>query len=472
MIYSPIHRSMTIHRRLFVPLALFALAAVFAQRVVADPGVELPDNVQQFDVDGITVILRPSGPANHVIYTKLYIRGGVTALKEGVSPAVEDLALSVPISSGPLGTDRVAHQRELERTSIGISANAERDYSVLNLRCVDETFDRAWQIYTGIILRPHYDPIELRNAKDRMLSVIRNRYVTPEAYATYLADSIFFAGHPYGRFSQEADLPMITADVLQAHQRGLFVKSRIFLVVVGNVDSARLRSMISGSIGRLPVGSYRHGSLPRPKNAGVQQLVVRPPYGGAPAVTNYIVARYLAPGRTDSLYYPFMRLTSFLSGSLFREVRVARNLSYAPEADVKYADVSYGEISISSTLPDSAWRVAKGEVINFFRDYVISDESVNSGLAGWITSYYMRQQTNESQAGQLGESYFYTGSWQHAFGLVQGISTITPEAMNLAAARYVKNMTIVVVGDPSAVTPSEYVVTRKPIDPNKEDWQK
>lgn len=457
-----------LHRTL---LALVAIAAV-SPALHAGPGIEIPDNVRQFDVDGITVLTRTSGPANHVVYAKVYIRGGITALGSDQSPAIEELALDVPIASGPLGTDRVAHQREMERTAIGISSTSERDYSVLNLRCVDEMFPRAWELFTGIILNPRYDPLEFRNARDRMLSVIRNRYINPESYATYLADSVFFAGHPYGRFAQESDLAGITVDLLQAHQRELFVKSRIFLVVVGNVDSTKLRSMISSTLGNLPRGNYYQVPIPTPRNARIQQLLVRTPYGNQRAVTNYIVARYLAPGFNDSLYYPFMRLTSFLSGSLFREVRVQRNLSYAPEADVRYSNVSYGEITISTTMPDSAWRVAKNEVVDFFRNYVVGDESITSGLAGWITSYYMREQTNESQAGKLGEAYLYTGDWRKAFGLVDGISSITPEQMNRAALRYLRNMTIVIVGDPSAVTPSQYVADARNDDTMKQEWEK
>jgi predicted Zn-dependent peptidase len=152
-----------------------------------------------------------------------------------------------------------------------------------------------------------------------------------------------------------------------------------------------------------------------------------------------------------------MRLTSFLSGSLFREVRIERNLSYAPDADVTYANASYGEISISTTLPDSAWRVAKGEVVDFFRDYVIDSSFITNGLSSWLTSTYMREQTNESQANELGRAKLYTGNWRNAFGVVEGISSITAEQMNLAAQRYLRNFTIVVVGDPAAVTRSQFL---------------
>jgi hypothetical protein len=41
--------------------------------------------------------------------------------------------------------------------------------------------------------------------------------------------------------------------------------------------------------------------------------------------------------------------------------------------------------------------------------------------------------------------------------MVEGISNITSEQMNLAAQRYLRNFTIVVVGDPAAVTREEFL---------------
>ncbi|MEO5930064.1 MAG: pitrilysin family protein [Candidatus Kapaibacterium sp.] len=425
-----------------------------AARGVAEP-FTLVRNVKQFTVAGIPVLLRPSDPANHVIVAKLFIRGGTTALPEGVSPAIEALSLEIPSLSGPKGMDRAAYQRQIQRMYIGIQPAQGRDFSTLTLRCVDEQFNPSWDLFAGVITQPQFDPVELRNAKDRSLSALKNRQINPEAYANYLADSAFFYGHPYGRFAQEKDIPPITAAILADHYKELFVKSRLLLVVVGNVDSADLYRKITSSLGKLPQGNYREPLVPVPKNAKTPMLIVRPTAGRA--VTNYIAARYLAPNRNDSLYYPMMRLLSFVSGSLFREVRIERNLSYAPDADVTFANTSYGDVTISTTLPDSAWRVARGQVIDFFRDYVIKDEFLKSGLSSWITSNYMREQTNESQANELGRAQIYTGSWTNAFGVVEGVSDVTPEQMNLAAQRYLKNFTIVVVGDPSSVTPAEFL---------------
>jgi predicted Zn-dependent peptidase len=459
-------------RRLSLTGFLMALALVAAPQMRAQSNDKIlksgeqrsavvyrgaPDNVKQFTVDGIDVILRPTGPVNHVIAAKLFIRGAVTALPEGASPALEELALALPPLSGPAGMSKADYRRKIDRMVTGIVPGAGRDFSTMTLRCVDEKFNESWDLFTGVILHPQFDPVEFRNAIEAQLLSVRNRYSNPGAYASFLADSAFFAGHPYGRFDTEADIKRITVEKLQEHYRNLFVKSRLLLVVVGNVDSADLYHKVATSFAKLPQGSYVDRPLPAPPTVGEPRVIVRAPVGAREQVpTNYIIARFLAPNRDDSLYYPMMRLAVFLSGSLFREVRMERNLSYAPDADANFGKTSYGEISMQTTLPDSAWRVTEGQ-IDFFRRYVIADQYITSGLSAWITSTYMREQTNESQANELGVAQLYTGSWTNAFRTIDAISKMTPEQLNEAAQLYLRNMTVVIVGEPTQITPSNYL---------------
>lgn len=455
-----------------VGVALFALAgAAHAQEVdTRDASAGLrnenrppivyrgaPTNVSQFNVGGVDVILRPTGKANHVISAKLFIRGAITALPQGASPALEELALQVPPLSGPQGMTKSEYRRKIDRMVTGIGPGAGRDFSTMTLRCVDEKFNESWDLFSGVIMRPQFDATELRNAVETQLLSIRNRYSSPSAYANFLADSAFFSGHPYGRFDTEEDIKAITPARLEAHYKSLFVKSRLLLVVVGNVDSADLHRKVASSFAKLPQGSYEEQTLPVPPTIGEPRVIVRAPMGSREQVpTNYIIARFLAPNRDDSLYYPMMRLVVFLSGSLFREVRMERNLSYAPDADANFGKTSYGEISMQTTLPDSAWRVTEDQ-INFFRRYVIADQYISSGLSAWITNTYMREQTNESQANELGVAQLYTGSWTNAFRTIDAIQSMTPEQLNEAAQIYLRNMTVVIVGDPTAITPDEYL---------------
>ncbi len=427
-----------------------------------------PDNVKEFAVNGLRVILRQTDPGSQIVSAKLFIDGGLAAIPQGVSPAVQQLALQLPPLSGPGGMSKEEYRRVLDRLNSGIVPGDDRDYSVMTLRCALENFDKSWELFTGVIMRPKIDPVEFQNAKERLVIGLRNRFNSPEAYANYLVDSAFYHGHPYGRFAQESDVAPITEKALLDYYTAMFVKSRTFLVVVGDIDSASLHRRVAASLAKLPQGAYVARPVPPPQNAGKQTLIVRPPYGGGRAVTSYMIARYLAPNRGDSLYFPMMRLTSFLAGHMFREVRVERNLSYAPDAEIEYGRSSYGQLTVSTTLPDSTWRVAKGNVVDLFREIVISDQSIRNGLVGWLTSNYMRQQTAESQANEMGIAELYTGSWKNAFRTLDGIRAIKPAQMNLAARRYLRNFTIVIVGNPSEVDKNNYRQTAQDASENVE----
>lgn len=418
---------------------------------------EIPEEIEEFEVDGLKVILRPTGPGYHTVAARLYIRGGLPALPAGLSPAVEQLALDVPRFSGPANIDRAQFRREIDRMRTGIGATAERDFSTISLRCVDENFDRSWEFFTGVIMNPSLDPTEMANIKERTITAIRNRKVVPEAYAEYLADSVFFYNHPYGRISKEEEVAPINEKMLRDYHKQMYVKSRLFLVVVGNLTREEITAKVRSTLAKLPKGSYKDPKIPIPENATKPSVLIRKAWGREDIPTNYLVARHLGPRRDDDLFYAMQRLRSYVGGFLFREIRIERNLSYAPDASTYDHRLGFGDISISTVLPDSAWRVTKGNIISFFQDNILTEETLANIPATWYTSQYMDQQTAESQATEIGAAYFYTGDWRTAYQTLERFSEVTPEELNEAAAKYLQNFTVVVVGNPENVNAAEYL---------------
>ena len=409
----------------------------------------IPEDIEEFEVDGLKVILRKTGSSFRTIFARLTIRGGLPALPEGVSPAFEQMALDVPRFSGPESMDRAAFQREVDRLHIGLGASAERDFSSLWVRSVDENFDRAWELFTGTIMNPSFDPVTMENIRERAITGVRNRRVSPEAYASYLADSIFFQGHPYGRVSEEGDYAAITRQSLAEYHKSLFQKSRLFLVVVGNVTREEITEKIRGSLGTLPKGSYEDPDVPVPPKSGEQIVHITTPYGRADVPTNYLVVRHLAPDHNDELFYPMDRLRAFVGGMLFRRIRIERNLSYAPGAAIHSHRIGFGDITISTVLPDSAWRVTRDMILTFFRDYVIDESNLTDIPATWYTSQYMGMQTAQSQAEELSAAYFFKGDWREAYSALDDYLKVTPKQLNEAAQKYYQNFTIVIVGNPA-----------------------
>ena len=422
-----------------------------------DAATAVPDEIEEFTVDGLKVILRPTGSSFHTVVAKLFIRGGLPALPDGVSPAVEQMTLDVPRFSGPSWIDRSDFLRERDRMHLGLGATAERDFSTLTLRCVDENFDRAWELFSGMIVEPGFDPIAMENIRERAITGIRNRKIVPESYAKYLADSVFFYGHPYSRVAQEEDFKKISVNDLQKYHDELFVKSRLFLVVVGNVSRKEITEKIKASLAKLPKGNYRDPVVSVPQNANHSSLLVINPWGRKAIPTSYLVARHSGPGHNDDLFYAMERLRSFVGGFLFREVRIKRNLSYAPDAATYNHSIGFGDISISTALPDSAWRVTKREILDFFQNNLIHEQYLSRVPATWYTGQYLDMQTAESQATELGTAWFHKGDWREAYRAPLRHTEVSPEELNEAAQKYMENFTIVIVGNPEAVTRSEYI---------------
>lgn len=417
---------------------------------------EIPDDIEEFDIDGLTVILRKTGSSFRTVFAKLYIRGGLPAIPEGVSPAFEQMALDVPRFSGPSSMDRRDFQKEVDRLYIGLGASAERDFSTLSLRSTDEHFDRAWELFTGTIMNPSFDPLSMENIRERAITGVRNRRVVPEAYADFLADSIFFYGHPYGRISEEDDYRAINAENLKAYHNSIFVKSRLFLVVVGNLTKEEISAKIRSTLGTLPMGSFKDPEVPVPAAADRYTVHVSAPWGRADVPTNYLVVRHLAPSHGEKLFYPMERLRAFVGGLLFRRIRIERNLSYAPGASTFNHKIGFGDISISTIYPDSAWRVTRDGILDFFRDHIIDGSNLTDIPATWYTSQYMGMQTAESQATELGTAHYFLGDWREAYSSLDDYLKVTAKQLNQAAQKYYKNLTIVIVGDPKSIDASQY----------------
>ena len=81
---------------------------------------------------------------------------------------------------------------------------------------------------------------------------------SPDPLVNRLADSLAYVGHPYG-FSPtgtESSLRSITLAALRNYQATQMVTSRMLLVVVGNIERARLEPLVQRTLGQLPRGNY------------------------------------------------------------------------------------------------------------------------------------------------------------------------------------------------------------------------
>jgi predicted Zn-dependent peptidase len=438
------------YRSIFCILLSAALAASCASSNKSSSlanSANIVSDVQEFDVDGVHVLLRSSGTVP-VVSAILFIKGGLGKSPVNEPSGINYFAMNIATASGSQRISKSYYRRKLVRMGSGIGGQSGRDYCDVSMQCTRENFDTTWSYFTDVIMRPAFDTVEYDNFNRSVLLNLRSITIDPESYSNHLLDSVYFAGTPYGQMMTSEDVERISIEGVRTHYLGLMEKSRFLLVVVGNVSREEITDKIESSFAKLPEGTSTTAAIAPPKKA-FSPGAYFPPFDRK-LPTDYILAYYLMPSKGDSDYYPYLRLRNFFGGFVFNHIRVQHNLAYAPNVDEKEGRVSIGTISLQTPYVDSAVRIIY-EDVDFFQNNHIRESAIREGVAGWATRNYLKVETTASQAALLGQAKLETGDWHDAFFAYDKLARVTPDQLVAVAKKYLRNFNWIVVGDTSNV---------------------
>jgi zinc protease len=400
--------------------------------------------VSEFEVNGLKVLVKRRA-GSLTVAAGLFVRGGsrnITAENAGI----EALMLSAATeASASYPRDRMRNELAGMGTSIGSSVNY--DYSVLSLTCTRPNFDRSWQIFTDVALRPSLTKDDVSLLQSRMVSSLRDDTDDPDTYLQRLQERVAYAGHPYlNRAEGTAEsVGRVTTDDLRAYHQKVMQTSRLLLVIVGDLDPAQLRTAVTAAFGKLPRGDYQPAPVPQ---LAFDHSTVEVTQRGLP--TNYIQGLFTAPPLTSPDIYPMRVANAILRDRIFEEVRVRRNLSYAPTAFLGSQAANIGGLYVTAVDANQAVRVMLDEVTRLQREQV-GAEDIQAVVAQFLTTYYMGQETNAAQAGELAQYEIIGGGWRNSVQFIERVKAVKPAAVQNAAQKYMRNMRFVVLGDPRRI---------------------
>lgn len=393
-----------------------------------------------YDVDGIRVIQRHTGSGD-IVVANLYLLGGVrqlTAANAGI-----ELMLLQASERGTKTYSRDRLRRLMAQLGTGITTHAGVDWSSIGLRATRATLDSTWSILASRISDPRFDSTEVALLRRQLVAAVRQREDSPDAQAEFVADSFAFFGHPYqtAPSGTEASLGGITVQNLRRYQDTQIVKSRMLLVVVGNVGRIQIERLVRGTLSKLPAGSYTWtlpDTLPRFKSGAVTINRNLP--------TNYILGLYPGP-RADSPDYHALRIaTAILSGQLFREIRSRRNLTYAVDAPFIERAVSAGGLYVTTGSPLETMNVMRQELLDL-QTGLVDPKALERLILQFITQYFLDNESGAQQADFLARAALYYGDFRRADTFVDELRAITPADIQRAALRYMRNVRFVYIGD-------------------------
>jgi zinc protease len=397
-------------------------------------------DVSRYTVAGIPVVHKRIA-ANDVIAVQLYLRGG----SAGLTPATAGIERFIgdAMTHGTTKYSKDEFTARATATGTNVGATAGYDFTIFSVQAVRQHWNEAWDLFTQAVRYPTFPASELEQIRSQIVNDLRQHKDDPDSHLTEVVDSTLHAGHAYAadpEGSVEAIETIARDDLVRWHQRRL-TKANLLIVVVGNVAREDLTARITTAFGSLPTQGGSASAVSPLSSAGSDVLVVN-----QDLPTNYIMGGFIAPAPSHA-DFPAMRVAMrVLNERLFEEVRTKRNLSYAVSASMGSRGANRGTLYVTAVNPDTTLKIMLAEVRR------LQQEPVPASLLGetvsvFATQYWMAQQTNMGQAGQLGLWEVQGGGWENAARYVQRLRAVSPADVQRVARTWLRNVRFAVIGD-------------------------
>lgn len=328
-----------------------------------------------------------------------------------------------------------------------MGASVGYDYGVINFASTRQNFDETWGIFTDVVINPAFEKSDLQRLQQQIASGLRESETDNDNFLNVLQGRIIYANHPYANQvgGTLETIEKFTPIDLQKHHKKILQTSQLLLVVVGDIDAAELKKKVADSFGKLPVGNYKEKPFPALDFSKPTLNVT-----ARTLPTNYIRGVFDAPSISNSDYYAMQVAVSILQSRVFEEVRIKRQLSYAPNAELDTFSANTGNIYVTAVDANQAVQVMLNEIKRLKTEPI--DEDFLAGIAGhFLTTYYIDQETNVAQAAELAKYELVGGGWQNSFEFINRLTEVTPQKIQAVSQKYMKNLRFVVVGNPVAI---------------------
>jgi zinc protease len=401
-----------------------------------------------FTVGGVRVILRPNY-ATDVVAVNLYLLGGTRQLTPATQ-GIEPLLLSVA-EYGSAHYPENSSRASWGRTGSRIVVDAESDWTLYGFRGVRQEFDSSWNIFADRLMHPSLASHDVQVVRARMMATLHRRRDDPDGFVSLLADSVAFAGHPYGLEPDgtERSLAALDSSALARYEASELVTSRMLVVIVGGVSRTDVEAAVERTLASLPAGSY-HWTLP----TRLPQSASSVAFASRPVATNYILGLFQGPTAVDPDYPAFRMATAWLSSRVSNAVREQRALSYAASAPLIERGVTTGGIYVTTTNPATVMPLIKTEVDGIRNSQ--GGYSLRSFAEQFIMEYYAENSTNAAQADFLARAELYRGDYRKASQAMEDLRHVTMGDLRSAAMRYFRDIHFAYVGDTTRVARSVF----------------
>ena len=413
-------------------LIVVATAAASAQK----------NDAYEMTVSGVKVIVQPSG--NDILEIQTIIKGGVQNYsfdKQGI----ESLAMNGLTECGTKNDDKNSFKDKLDKLSAQVYASAARDFSTIRMNCIKSDFDSVWTLYADAITIPVFNENEFNRIKQDAINGVREQESQPDYAIDKLAKQTAFSGKDNAKRPEGtvATLTKLTAAETSDYYKSILSKSRMLIVVVGEIEKAVLEQKIATMLANIPEGkpfTLKKETIAPVKNSFTPEK--------KDLATNYIQAVSSAPAPGTPDFNAFQLAMRIFSQRHFLEVRTNNGLSYAPQSWFDGGSSPSANIAVSTTDPNKYIGVLKTLIDKTKKEGFTEDELRNM-KTGYLTRFFYGQETNNARAASLVANEVLHNNWKRALTLSDDMKKVSLPELNAVFSKYMKNLVWAYQGDPA-----------------------
>ncbi len=313
------------------------------------------------------------------------------------------------------------------------------------MNCIKGDFETVWPLYVDAMTTPLFDKKEFDRIKQDAINNLKADASKPDYAIDKMAKEVVFAGKDYAKAPEgtEATLSALTADETKAYYQSILTRSRLLIVVVGEIDRSTLEQKIKSLLDAIPAGSpiKLKKEMYSPKQNSFKSEKKE-------LATNYIQGVTSAPVPGASDFDAFTLASRIFYDRQFLEVRSNNGLSYAPYTFADNGLTNSFNIVVSTTQPDKYIEVMDKLIEKTRKEGFTADE-VKDIKTSYLTRFYRNLETNAAQAGSFAANEVLFNKWQRALTINSDIKKVSLGDVNNAFNKYVTNITWVYQGDPT-----------------------
>jgi len=432
-------------RHMLLPAILFCSMLAEAQKKAA----------YETTVSGVKVIVQPSD--NNIVEIQTIIKGGVqnyAVSKQGI----ETLAMNALTECGNKSDDKNSFKNKLDKVSAQVYANTGMDYATISMNCIKGDFDLVWPLYVNAITTPVFDEKEFDRIKQDAINYLRAQESQPDYAISNLARKTAFAGKDYEKRPEGTveSVTKFTAAETKAYYEGILTKSRLLIVVVGELEKDDIERRVGDMLAAIPQGSpfiLKKQAITPAKNVFVPEK--------KDFATNYLQGVTGAPLPGTAEYNAFVLAMRIFSQRHFVEIRTKNGLSYAPGSWFDGGLSSSANISVSTTDPDKYIAVLKKLIDKTKKEGFTADE-LKDIKTGYLTGFFYRQETNSAQANSFAANEVLHSNWKRAVTISDDMKKVDLNQLNGVFKKYMNNLVWAYQGDPAKVHAALYTGNTTP----------